>query len=285
MILLVDSNSICHQAKHSMGNLTWEEKEVGIIFGFLRQLLSLAKTFETNQFVFIWDSRISLRTKIFPDYKKSRKREKTPEEKRFDDISYAQFDTIRTEVLPEIGFVNNFMRDGFEADDLIAQITKTYHDQKIVIISTDEDLYQLLSENVSMYSTKKKQVYTENNLWKEYRIIPKEWGEIKAIAGCTTDCVPGIAHVGEPTACKYITKKLPSSHKTYKAIKEGKAIIERNRELVILPLKGTPEITINSEEKLSLKGFITISQRYGFSSFISKENIAKWKEYIFKGNE
>ena len=73
MILLVDSNSICHQAKHSMGNLTWEEKEVGIIFGFLRQLLSLAKTFETNKFVFVWDSRISLRTKMFPDYKKTRK--------------------------------------------------------------------------------------------------------------------------------------------------------------------------------------------------------------------
>lgn len=284
MILLVDSNSICHQAKHSMGNLTWEEKEVGIIFGFLRQLLSLAKTFETNEFVFVWDSRISLRTKMFPDYKKSRKREKTPEEKRFDDVSYAQFDIIRTEVLPEIGFVNNFMRDGFEADDLIAQITKTYHDQKIVIISTDEDLYQLLSENVSMYSIKKKQLYTEHNLWKDHRIIPKEWGEVKAIAGCTTDCIPGIEHVGEVTACKYITKKLPVSQKTYKAIKDGKSIIERNRELVILPLKGTPEITILPKEELSLKGLITVSQRYGFNSFMSKGIIAKWKEYVFKGN-
>jgi 5'-3' exonuclease len=175
------------------------------------------------------------------------------------------------------------MKDGFEADDLIAQITKTYHDQKIVIISTDEDLYQLLSENVSMYSIKKKQLYTEHNLWKDHRIIPKEWGEVKAIAGCTTDCIPGIEHVGEVTACKYITKKLPVSQKTYKAIKDGKSIIERNRKLVVLPLEGTPSINLESKEKLNLKGFITISQRYGFSSFTSKENLAKWKEYIFKG--
>jgi DNA polymerase-1 len=283
-MILIDSNSICHQAKHSMGNLSWEEKEVGVIFGFMRQLLSLSKIFKSNQFVFVWDSQKSIRTKMFPDYKKSRKHEKTPEEKRFDDIAYAQFDTIRKEVLPAIGFINSFLFDGFEADDLIAKITKTYIDREIVIISTDEDLYQLLSKNVSIYSIRKKQVYTEHNLWKDYRIIPKEWAEVKAIGGCSTDCVPGIEHVGEITACKYITKKLAPTQKTYRAIKDGKAIIERNRELVVLPLKGTPDITLLTNETLSLKGFITICQRYGFNSFTKKEELAQWKEHIFKGN-
>jgi DNA polymerase-1 len=285
MMILIDSNSICHQAKHSMINFSWEEKEVGVIFGFFRQLLSLAKIFDSNKFVFVWDSRKgSIRTNMFPDYKKTRKREKTEEEQKFDDITYAQFNVIRDELLPEIGFVNNFMFEGYEGDDLVARITKTYTNEEIVIVSSDEDLYQLLSKNVSIYSIKKKQLYKDLNLWKDYRIVPKEWAEVKAIGGCTTDCVPGIPHVGEITACKYITKKLSRNHRTFQAIKDGTDIIERNRKLVTLPLEGTPTIKLNSNEQLLVKKFIAVSQRYGFNSFINKEGLAQWKEFVFKGD-
>lgn len=283
-MILIDSNSICHMAKHSMDSLSWEEKKVGVIFGFLRQLLSLSKTFGSNQFVFVWDSKKSIRTQMFPDYKKSRKQVKTEEEKEFNQLAYDQFNIIKDTILPELGFINNFMCDGFEADDLIAKITQKYLDEEIVIVSTDEDLYQLLSANITMYSIRKKKSYTAINLWKDYKIIPSEWGEAKAIAGCSTDCVPGVPHVGEATACKYITRKLPHLHKTYKAILGAKELIEHNRKLVILPLEGTPDIEINANEKLNIRKFIDISTRYGFQSFLNKDTLQQWKEHIFKEN-
>jgi 5'-3' exonuclease len=126
-MILIDSNSICHAAKHSMGDLSYEERKVGVIFGFLLQLLSLSKLLKSNRFVFIWDSRKSLREQIFPDYKYKRKnKEKTKEEKEMDDIAYAQFNILRTEIIPALGFQNNFMFDGYEADDLIAKICFKY---------------------------------------------------------------------------------------------------------------------------------------------------------------
>lgn len=285
MILLIDANAICHQAKHSMKGFSYDEQEVGVIFGFMRQLLALAKNFQTNKFVFAWDSRKSFRTNMFLKYKEKRKTaEKTKEEKRFDEIAFNQFNIIREEILPELGFCNNFMIDGYEADDIIASIIQKINGkEEIVIISSDEDLFQLLSETVSMYSTKKKKSYTDKNLWKDYRITPKEWGTVKAIAGCSSDSVPGVPGVGEVTACKYLTKQLPKTHKTYRSIVASKELIEFNKYLVVLPLKGTPIISISSKDSLLVKNFITVSQRYGFNSFTNKENLAQWKEHIFIG--
>lgn len=281
-MILIDSNSICHQAKHRMSDLSFHEKQTGVMFGFLNQILSLAKTLHSNEFIYTWDSRESLRTNLFPDYKKVRRHEKTAEEKELDSIAYSQFDTLRKEILPEIGFVNSFMIDGFEADDLMASITFTNPEIPFDIVSTDEDLYQLLSDNVRLYSTKKKQFYTNHNLWKEYGVTPDEWPEVKAIAGCNTDGVPGVEGVGEKTACKYINRNLSIVTKTYRSIKGSTALIARNRLLVTLPLESTPDIPIKNKDQFSLRAFQDICGRYGFQSFLEQERFRQWKEYVFK---
>lgn len=281
-MILVDSNSICHAAKHNMGDLSWNDKKVGVMFGFLRQLLSLAKMLETNEFAFAWDSRSSKRTDIFPDYKKARRREKTPEEEELDTIAYIQFDKLRTEILPSLGFVNNFMQEGYEADDIIASVVHSNPSKKINIISADEDLYQLLSELVDMYSIKKKQFYTHINLWKEYRIVPIDWVEVKAIAGCSTDGIPGVPGVGEKTACKYLSRRLNPVYKTYQAIIGSKKLIDKNRELVKLPLAGTSAYPIKSNGNLSYSNFVDICGEYGFASFLERDALRKWKEIIFQ---
>jgi DNA polymerase-1 len=266
-----------------MGDLSWNEKKVGVIFGFLRQILTLAKLFETNKFVFAWDSRSSIRIKMFPDYKKARRREKSPDEEAFDNLTYDQFNKLREEIIPDIGFLNNFMQEGFEADDIIASVIHSNPSLKITIISTDEDLYQLLSDNVDMYSIKKKQLYTYLNLWKDYRISPVEWIDAKSIAGCSTDGVPGVPGVGEKTSCKYLSRALNPLHKTYRAIKDSTDLIERNRKLIQLPLEGTLRYPIRINEHLSVGNFIDICNEYGFMSFLGQDTLKKWKEYIFHG--
>lgn len=282
-MIIIDANSICHAAKHSMGNLSWREKETGVIFGFLQQVLSLSRTMGTNEFIFTWDSHVSFRKEIYPDYKKSRKRElKTEDEQRLDDIAYSQFTELRTYVLPKIGFINNFMQEGFEADDLIAKIVQDHSEnvEFFAIVSSDEDLYQLLRKNVYMYSTKKKQSYTINNLWNDYRISPADWAEVKAIGGCTTDCVPGIPGVGEKTAAKYLTRRLNVTSQAYKKIKDNSALIDFNRKLVKLPLAGTPELAF-SRDDLCFENFLVICEQYGFRSFLDEKRRKEWKENIF----
>jgi DNA polymerase-1 len=266
-----------------MGELFWDEKKVGVIFGFLKQLLSFAKFFDTNNFIFTWDSKERKRTEIYSEYKANRTYDKTEEEKELDAIVYSQFDTIRTEVLPAIGFKNNFMLKGYEADDIIASIIKKYLADNFVIISSDTDLYQLLhTTRVSIFNSKTKKLYTEPQLIMEYNVDHTKWATVKAIAGCVSDHVPGVVGVGEKTAIKYINDELNPKTEAYQNIESFKKSdsFERNVQLVTLPYKGTPAITLLTQKETSYDGMYHICEKYGFQSLLKKEAIHQWMKNL-----
>jgi len=245
------------------------------------QLRKLAKEYDTNQFAFVWDSKKSHREKLFPAYKERRRTgEKTPEEKELDTAAYKQFDLLYEKYLPAIGFVNNFKADGFEGDDLIASIVNTNLNLPFYIVSGDEDLYQLLDEDVSMI--KAKGLYTLLDFQKEYGIDPALWSTVKAIAGCSTDEVPGVRGVGEVTAIKYLKDELTPNLKGYKSITspEGRAIKARNMPLVTLPFKGCPDILIIEYSTLSFDGFMNMCIELDFQYFLKKEELSKWKQLL-----
>lgn len=282
-MILLDSNALCHKAKHTMKELSYEEKKVGVMFGYLSSILRLAKEHNSNQFVHTWDSPSSNRIKIYSMYKEKRRTgaDKTDEEKEYDSLAKEQFDLLRTEVLPAIGFKNNFQFKGFEGDDIIASIIdNSDENQKIIMVTGDEDMFQCLCPGVVMQ--RKKGLYTDKDFAKEYGIGPEMWASVKAIAGCDTDEVPGIKGVGEATAIKYLTGELKVSAKGYQNIisQEGKTIIARNRQLVTLPLKGTPIPTIEKDTLLSLTAFCDICAKYSFNHFLKKEELSKWKQYL-----
>lgn len=287
-MIIVDCNALCHMAKHSMGELDYDGARTGVIFGFLQQLPRLAKSFDSNEFVFTWDSKTSLRKKIYPEYKANRnKEEKSAFEQYVDVQTFAQFDVLRTMILPQFGFKNIFIQDGFEADDIIASIVKHHQgwDTTIIIVSGDEDLFQLLNDYepvVSMYSPYRKDTITAEKFYKEYGIDALHWSEVKAIAGCNTDNVKGIPGVAEKTAIRFLKGELPKHYKALRSIhsEDGQATIARNRPLVTLPYKGTPQFPIVDSEQLSLDAYLDICNRYNFQSMLSREVIDRWRQKL-----
>lgn len=276
MILILDANNICHIAKHSTKDLSYKGENVGIIFGFLKQMFYLSDKFKTDKFIFAWDSRKSFRKQIYPEYKANRIKERTEEEIEFDKQAFKQFSIIRKEVLSSIGFKNNFIFTGYEADDIIGSIIRDNPIVKTVIVSSDSDLFQLLSPFVKIY--RNKQTYSHFDFLQEWRIGSYRWIDVKAMAGCISDNIKGIEGIGEKTACKYLTRELNRKSKAFSSIIKSKDIIEKNKELVSLPFNGTPEVDINWNEKLLFSGFINVCKKYGFKYFMRRENLFKWKE-------
>lgn len=281
-ILIIDGNALCHKAKHATGDLTHETMHVGVIFGFMMQILRYAKEFKTANIVYAWDSKKSHRLKLFPEYKEKRRTScKTPEEIEIDKAAYAQFDKLYDVILPAIGCQHNYKIDGYEGDDIIAGLVNQFSDEdEVFIASGDEDLYQCLQPNVSMIKGKK--VYNFVDFHKEYGITPDRWAEVKAIAGCDTDEVPGVRGVGEKTAIKYLNDELTPHLKGYKSIccPEGRAIYQRNLPLVKLPFKGFPELEIKPFRPLSLRGFMDVCNDLNFQYFLKKENLTQWKQHL-----
>jgi len=284
-ILLVDSSSILHTVKHSgIKHLRNKDKPTYIMFGFMLKLQQLMNNTKSDVTVFACDSKLedSVRKKIYPSYKEKRNsKEKPQKELDLDAVAYPQFDTVENYMLPKIGYNNIFTTKGLEADDIIGRICKTYSACEIIIVTTDKDMYQLLTDTVCVINPKNMQYFTKSKFIKAYGVVPKMWKRVKAIGGCSSDEVKGVPGVAEKTALKYIKGELPAHHKTFQRIRspEGKRIINRNKSLVILPFRRTPEYEIK-EDRISKIKLHNVAKEFGFMSIIT--DIENWVK-ILKG--
>lgn len=272
LYLLLDCNYLCHRARWGMPqDLTYMGSPTTIIYAFLREVLFLQEQFQADHLVFCFDSKSSLRKKIYPEYKAKRHtKEMTEEELGFEIEFRHQIKLLCTTYLPEIGYRNIFRKKGFESDDLIARLAETIHDDdKAVIISSDHDLFQCLSSNVSVYFPTQRREVTAKSFKKEYRISPKQWALVKSITGCKSDNVEGIRRVGEITAIRYVLGELKKDGDVCHLIEAGKGIIERNKKLVTLPFEGCPILKLQKDE-LTEKGWKSVCERLGFSSLVNK---------------
>lgn len=282
LVILVDSSHLGYQSAFAMGDMSYQGEGTGVIYGFLTQVLQLSRRFFTDRFIFCWDSKESKRKKIYPQYKGNRNLHKLSEEEQEQrrDI-YRQFDLLREWVLPTMGFGNVWMQEGYEADDLIAGVCVSEKiKSQILIISSDEDLWQLIRPGVAMSTSSSKKLMNWK-LWQQaHEITPKQWAEVKAIAGCSSDNIQGVPGVGELTAEKYLMGTLPETYKAYQKIQQSQEQIEANRVLVTLPLNGVkiPKIHPNSFDPEQLKW---VWNRYGFQSFYWDDDLKEgWDWFL-----
>ena len=270
-ILIIDCHAIGHAAKHTYGALSHDGSPTGVIYGFLIKILTLARDFKTNKFVFAWDSGKSFRRGIYPEYK-NKDIEYSAEE--VEELRHAkhQFADLRIDVLPRLGFKNIFIQTGLEADDIIASVVMNNEGNKIVV-SDDRDLYQLL-DYCNIFKIKKKVIYTKESLNKSWGCTPDEWREMKLYAGCTGDNVPNIPRVKEKTAIKYIkgTASAKITCEISRVVSSESEFIERNRKLTSLPFEGTEIIKLNDFPPLKFNEIYRVCSDLGFNSLLFKKN-------------
>lgn len=278
-ILLIDTHSLLHTIKFSFAKtrLSNEGQSTFLIYGFLMKLKYLLGNTNADVCVFATDEEGSYRKDIFPEYQENRRNKKEDKKiERLNELALPQFDIIKKEVLPTIGFSNIFGAYGFEADDIIAKICKDHIDKEIIIVTTDNDLYQLLSPNVCIFKHWDNIYYTAADFYSEYGIEPKMWKRVKSYGGCLSDGVPGLPIpgsnrcIGQGYALKYVKGEMPKHYKAYQAFiaEENKPILRRNKILTILPLIGTPSFEIKPEKRLR-KGLIKVSKKYNFQSILT----------------
>ncbi len=281
--LIFDCNFLCHRLKHTLGILEFGGKPTGVIYGFLKTISAFQKQFNTPHIVFCWDSRTSKRSEFFPEYKMNRiskYKDMDNETIAFEREFRRQMQFLRRKYLPTIGYKNVFVQPGYEADDLMASITMNLSmSHSAVVITSDKDLYQLIRPYVSIYNPTKGKLITQRVFDKKYNIIPGAWGVVKAIAGCSTDGVPGVQGVGEKTAIRYLNKTLNKTTKAYQRIvaKEGTKIYNRNIPLVVLPFSGTKCFRLRDDE-ISEKGWEKVVNHLGMKSLKDKAPIFKPRE-------
>ena len=142
--------------------------------------------------------RVTFRNKLYPDYKAHRP--PAP-----DDL-IPQFALIREAVrafdLPCLEQV------GFEADDLIATYARQAGERgaTTTIVSSDKDLMQLVTDKVTMFDTMKDRRIGIPEVIEKFGVPPEKVVEVQALAGDSTDNVPGVPGIGIKTAAQLIVE-------------------------------------------------------------------------------
>lgn len=282
MAILLDSSNICHISAHTFSSLHCKTQHTGVIYGFLKQIINMAITYKTKEFVFCWDSDSSIRKTRFAGYKykrHSREGKEREQYEAFKAVSYPQFDQLKDSLLRDIGFRNIVECPGYEADDIIATYVLRGLSEPPIVVSSDKDFYQLLN-NCMIYSPQTKKEITKDTFEKEYKINPNLWSEVLSLAGCTTDEVPGVPGIGPKWAVSYLTKKVLREDLKSRMEKMNKRII-RNRWLVTLPLPGITVPDPSFEEQFSLDNFVDICESLELYSFLKAPTYGMWRR-IFK---
>ena len=279
-MIIFDSNYVCWVCSFALSEgMLYRGGRTEIIYGFFRQMISVLENFSPTQVVFTWDSKISKRREIYPEYKANRRKELTEEAAMSRKLIYLQFEEIKNNAIRELGFSNCFEVEGYEADDIIAKLVQNYPNEQepTIVISSDEDLYQLL-DFCSIYAITKKQTTDKEIFKRHYGIEPAKWSEVKAIAGCGTDNIKGVSGIGEKTAAKYLLGQMKPGKK-YKKILDSKQLIKENLRLVKLPFENTPTPKVK-QNHLDISKFVSVCKEYGFESFLDKKTLSRWEAII-----
>jgi len=199
-VFLIDGSGFLFRAYHALPPMTRPDgTPVNAVFGFTKMLMKLIGDTDAEYVAVIFDKgRKTFRNEIYPDYKANRP--DPPED------LIPQFALVReaTEALdvPAVEMAN------YEADDLIATYARIARDQghEVTIVSSDKDLMQLVQPGVVMWDAMKNKVIGPNEVAEKFGVGPEHVIDVQALAGDSTDNVPGIAGIGVKTAAQLINE-------------------------------------------------------------------------------
>ena len=268
--LLIDGNSIMKMSISADKRINGRGIEYGMIFQSLIQIKMMLNKKDWDYVYFMMDGENSgmLRYKIYKEYKANRdknyenndnksaydafmdnyakkvisySREKKKcqggQINETDDESFSRQRDILFSILENL-FIRQIICDKIEGDDLIAYYVKNKKEnEKVVILTSDRDLTQLIRDDVSVYIPKLKKFITPKND-KELIGYPSENILLKKIiCGDSSDNIKGIKGMGEGTLSKQFPKILTEKTSLNYIIEESKRINEERKKKKKKPLK------------------------------------------------
>lgn len=279
-IFIIDGNSLMNRAFYALPLLT---NANGIysnaVFGFLNCVIKLMSENKPDYFVVAFDhARHTFRNDLYNGYKTGRK--ETPTELK------SQFPIVK-EALDSMG-IKYIEQEGIEADDIIGTITKKSGIEN-VIITGDRDSLQLINQNTKVWLTVRGitdiNEITASNIKEIYGLTPSQIIDYKALAGDSSDNIPGVNGIGNKTAISMLenfedvdgiyNNLHHFTPKTKEKLMIGKDICYLSKTLATI--KTDCNINFNLEECAypfpfgnKVKDFFN---KYNFNAFLKRENI------------
>jgi len=199
-IYLIDGTSICYRSFYAIKLSNSKGFPTGAVYGFYQTLKKIISKYNPEYIGICFDvSRKTFRQEKFKEYKIQRP--PAP-----DDLKQ-QIPVIK-KLINLLG-MTLIEKEGFEADDIIATISrKAFSENKsCIIVSSDKDMYQLLNnDRIKVYEPVNEELLSEETFEKEFGFHPQLIIDYLSLVGDSVDNVPGAKGIGKVGATKLITQ-------------------------------------------------------------------------------
>lgn len=291
-VILVDGNNLLFRSYYATaysGNFMKNSKgfPTNALYGFINMINKIINDERPEYMLVAFDKGKTFRHDKYEDYKAGRI--EMPNELK------QQFPVAKV-ILTNLG-IKWFEIDNYEADDIVGTLAKMIderEDYKGLIVSSDKDLLQLITDKVTMKMLKTKDyvMMTKETFFETYGLTPEKMIDIKALQGDSSDNIPGVKGIGEKTALKLLqdygslegvydnvayikgavaTKLINGRDKAF----ESKDLVTTYKEV---PLGFTLEDT--KLEKGNLEALKKNYEDLEFYSFLKNMKVSKPKEKI-----
>jgi DNA polymerase I len=230
--VLIDGHGLIHRAFHALPGLTTQNgRPINAVYGFSLILLNALKELKPDYAAVSFDlAKPTFRHRAYKEYKG--KRRKTP-------VDLAKQIPLVKKVVKTLN-IPIFEARGYEADDLIGTLAVKIADQypkiKIIIVTGDLDILQLVNNRVSVYTMRRgltqTTIYGPTEVRKRYRIPVKYLPDFKGLVGDQSDNIPGVAGIGQKTAQKLIEQQ-GGLEEIYQALDKGQ-LVASDRTVALL---------------------------------------------------
>ncbi|MEY3586777.1 MAG: polymerase [Actinomycetota bacterium] len=240
-LLLIDGHSLAFRAFYALSPDNFKNsagQHTNAVHGFISMMLNILELEKPTHLCVAFDvSRESFRTKELPEYKGTRG--ETPEE-------FIGQTELLVEALTAMNIVS-VSRENYEADDLIASLSVAGEKagMEVLVVSGDRDTFQLITEKVTILYPVKGVLnlarMDDAAVLEKYGVHARQYPELAALVGETSDNLKGIPGVGPKTAAKWIqefgsleailqnAEQIPG--KVGESLRENAELAVRNRRL------------------------------------------------------
>ena len=286
-IVLVDGNNLLFRSYYATaysGNIMRNKDgfPTNGIYGFVNMINKIIAEEKPEYMMVAFDIGKTFRHEKYADYKGGRNA--TPEDLKI------QF-PVAKKILTAMG-IKYLECDGYEADDIIGTISmwcEKDDDYEALIVSSDKDLLQLISDETTV-----KLLKTKDYIWMDKKAFIDTYGfdpihmiDLKALMGDSSDNIPGVKGIGEKGAIKLVSEyqTLDNIYDNINNIKgatqtkliEGHESAYYSKDLVTIYRDVPLDITFNDlkYKKEHTDELINIYNDLGFYSLLKKESITK----------
>lgn len=201
-LLVIDGHAIMHRAFFALPELSTRQGiPTNAIYGFFTMLHKAITDFQPTHVIVTFDTPVkTFRKELYENYQIHRP--------KVADGFKQQIPLIKE--LLDLAGITRIEKEGFEADDVIGTLAKTFHKDfdRILILTGDRDLLQLVDEKTFVISPQKgistAAVYTPKSVTEKYGIQPDQIPDLKALMGDASDNYGGAKGIGPKTAAKLL---------------------------------------------------------------------------------